>query len=250
MSGYEGAGTNMDGPEDGGSDVADSSIAGASPNSSMSLSDQYAEYGAGRHAAELASGMGIGREGGYSTNVGTPAQQGAFLAAGAPTPAEQIEAARPGLFESMGRGALALVGILSGTPAGVLGGALGLHSVGKSSGLFSSNPQPSDLGFSGNLGARGGFSGSEAPSLFGGVDGPPDPGYVGGAPVLGFGGAVVNNHAPATSTTSGAGLGGFPGYAPGVGLQYASPFAAAAQPSPGGGAFMLLAALASLLFIT
>lgn len=249
MSGYEGAGTNMDGPEfEGGAGVADSSIAGAAPNSDLSLSDQYAEYGAGRQAAELAAGYGIGREGGYSNTAGTPAQQGAFLAGVAPTPAEQVEAARPGVLESVGRALLGLLGVASGTPQGVVGGALGLSSVGKSSGLFASNPAASDLGFDGNLGRAqfsGGFAGSAAPNLFAGSDGPPDAGFIAGAPVLGFAGAT----SPAASAPSDSGV-GLAGFAPGAALQYPAGFAPGAPAqSSGSGALLLLAGLASLFFM-
>lgn len=236
-------------------------------NAQLSLSEQYAEYGAGRVAAEKAGGYGVAAAG-YSANSGTPAQQAAFLSGATNlTPAEQIDAAKPGIVASAVNVVLGLLGIASGTPTGVIGG--GKAAVGGFAGLSAalSNPdagRESDLGFSGNLGES--FAGSAAPSLydssatgaieaaagFAGVSGQEgDVSTVSGAPVLGFGGVQVN--APQTTgggavagSTLGAALAALLGQGPRG--RYAAP-GAGAQSSPAIAPALLVAGLASIIFM-
>lgn len=257
MSGYEGEGTGIggddgpDGPDGanvgfgfewGGPSVADNSIGAAAPNASMSLSDQLSSYGAGRVAGEVAGGYGAGR--GAAGYTETAKEAATFLATGM-TAAEQRAAAQPGFLETFGKTLLGLFGLASGTPQGVIGGSLSLKQTAERAGVSFGTSRASDLGFTGNLGSR-------SPELFAGSDGPPDTGFAGGAPVLGFGGSVVNN-APQTSYGSGVAPSLFPGlaagYAPGGGLQYGAGFNTGAAPQPSAAPLLLLAGAASLFFM-
>lgn len=152
------------------------------------------------------------------------------------------------------KGALALLGIASGTPQGVLGGGLSLSNMVASTankapaGISFADASEFGFGFSGeSRSAFSGFAGSAAPNLFAGSDGPPDAGFIAGAPVLGFAGAVAPGQA--ASAPSGAGV-GLAGFAPGAALQYPAGFAPGAPAqSSGAGALLLLAGLASLFFM-
>ncbi len=184
MGGYEGEGTSGGGFNGGGdfanfSELAgldgpavDSNIAPSGVNTGLSIADQYGEYGIGRAASDLATGIGRGAFG-YSDTAGTPAQQNSFLSgATSLTPAEQIGAAQPGIFSRLASGALSLLGLASGTPGGVVSGGRGLASLlsdatatpnaGRSSNLGFGSPEQSlgsavDNGLTGP--ASNGFSG-------------------------------------------------------------------------------------------
>ena len=134
----------------------------------MTLAEQISSYSQAREVADAVAGMGQGRIGGYSPSAGSFGQREAFLQGlTQETPAEQIEAARPGPVAAIVNGILGVLGIASGTVPGVLGGGRTVAGVLNSSGiLVNPNAQASDLGFPGNLGASSGaglFGGSSAP---------------------------------------------------------------------------------------
>ena len=241
--GYDGEGTGADyggfggGFDGGGADIAnpigdqpagpapgapagaggevDASIGSPPPNAGMTVAEQISSYSEAREKADALAGMGQGRVGGYSPGAGSIGQREAFLQGlTQETPAEQIEAARPGPVAAIVNGLLGLLGVATLTPAGVLGGGRTLVGVVNSSGvLVNPNAQASDLGFLGNLGetpSAGLFGGSTAPvvvsseatgaSLAGAsFRGGPESGMgdqVSSSPVMGFDGTQVNNPSP------------------------------------------------------
>jgi hypothetical protein len=146
----------------------DSSIGSPAPNAGMTEAEQISSYSQAREMADAVAGMGSGRIGGYSPSAGSIGQREAFLQGlTQETPAEQIEAARPGPVAAIVNGILGVLGIASGTVPGILGGGRTVAGVFNSSGiLVNPNAQASDLGFPGNLGASssaGLFGGSSAP---------------------------------------------------------------------------------------
>lgn len=119
------------------------------------------------------------------------------------------------LLNNAATGILSVLGIVSGTPSGVIGGARGLSGVVGAPSAFGETITET-VSMPGEGGGEV-FGGSPAPSVFaagesrtsaadtGGTAG--DAGdNVSGSPVLGFGGTIVND-AP-QATTTGAGLGG------------------------------------------
>ena len=188
--------------------VVDAVATSPAPNAGMSPADQISSYSQARERAEAAVGMGQGTVGGYSPSAGSVGQREAFLQGLTDqTPAQQIDAARPGPVATVVNTLLGLVGVATGTPTGVLAGGRTLAGVVNSSGiLVNANAQASDLGFLGNLGA-GTFGTSSAPVVIGlegsgaslagaSFMGPAESGMgdlVGGSPVLGFSGELVNS---------------------------------------------------------
>lgn len=198
---------------------ADANISAPAANTSMSLSAQYGEYGAGRVAGEVAAGVGAGANGYQSSE----AQRQEFLDADIAAPLSPVPPVAS-VFQTIGQVLLGVLGVISGTPQGVIGGAMSINAASKGFGAFGS----------GIRGGAAGFAGSSAPDLFGGGGGPPNEGYaLPSSPVVGYGGAVVN--APASGSMGGSvplfpglGYGAVPGFV-GGGLQSPAGFASAKQ---------------------
>ncbi len=275
MSGYEGGGTfegeGPDGPDglnagygfEWGDTVADSNISSGFSGYGLSLAS---------------SGLGLSAAPGAGLSLAAPAGPGLSLNASqiadfGPASAPQLDTVTAGAIQSA-RAQLALsesvaastkaaseakaaATVKSGVSLLPGGGLLvaGVEFIGQvveAIGSVFSGPAPdSSSGEAATIGT------SVAPDLFAGADGPPDTGFTGGAPVLGYGGSVINNAPQTTTTGSGVapsvfpGLGGYTsGFVPG-GMQYGAGFVPGAnttqaQPSA---ALLLLAGAASLLFL-
>lgn len=254
MSGYDGEGTGIGGTDDG-RDVADSSIGGysgsglsfggtglglsASPGAGLSLAapggpgltasaSQFADFGPSASAPGLDFGTASAVQGAAAQLAMDDAARAAAKAA---TAAKTAATVKSGISLLPG-GALLVAGV------NVLGEVI--DAIASAFSGSSSTPSSSQ-------------GTSSAPALFEGGDGPPDAGFTGGAPVLGFGGSVVNNAPQTTTTGSGVAPSLFPGlgagYAPGGGLQYGAGFNVGAQPQQSAAPLLLLAAGASLFFM-
>lgn len=228
------AGSN-DGRSDNWGGTADSNISAPAANADMSLADQYAEYGAGRAAAEKAAGYGVGADGYQSSEADRQSFLDADIAAPAPAPA-----ATKSPIEAIGRALLGLLGIASGTPQGVIGGAMSLNNVFNGIGSFGTPG-------TGGMASVGADNRTDAITA-----GSP----VGGSPVLGWGGSVVNGgKATAPAYVSGSpGVPIFPGlgslgygYVPGGTLQSPAGFAGGARQSSNALPVLLLAGLSYLV---
>lgn len=265
MSGYEGAGTDMgdsgpDGPDGanvgfgyqwGGSDVADSSIGISVASSGTGLS-----LGSSGLGLSASPGPGLSLAAPSSPGLSaSPSQVADFGLSNAPsldmatTGAVQSAAAQLAISEAASASAKAAADakLASTVKTGVSlvpGGGLLVAAVEFFGNLFDA------IGSQFGGGSTPSAGTSPAPDLFAGSDGPPDAGFTGGAPVLGFGGSVVNN-VPQTITGGSGVAPGLVGYAPGGGLQYGAGFIAqpGAQQQTGLAPLALLAGLASLLFM-
>lgn len=244
--------------------VVDAEATSPAPNAGMSPSAQISSYSQARERAEAAVGMGQGTVGGYSPSAGSVGQREAFLQGLTDqTPAQQIDAARPGLVATVVNTLLGVVAVATGTPTGALSGGRTLAGVVNSSGiLVNANAQASDLGFPGNLGA-GTFGTSSAPVVIGregtgaslagaSFMGPPESGMgdlVGGSPVLGFGGELVNS--PSVTGAGSISSTGSPAAAAAAAAlrgRYAPP-PGPRQPEQNPAPWLVLAGLASFIFM-
>lgn len=220
------------------SDSSSSSSSSESTGGYSSYASQYSSYGAGREAAETSAGYGMGTpvssysgSGGklydsdgtvYNTDgtqtqdsriTGTPPaaanMSGATfdLASGAPVVDPSIGKGVSTLpssdkvvqfLETAGRTLLAILGIASGTPSGIIGGGLGITSLVKSGAYGSPAPTTRVATGTGAAAAASFFSG-EAPSSRGGSGAS----SFNSSPVIGYQGALVNQpNSPALATAN------------------------------------------------